>query len=534
MRAIGCFVCVCLLLLSCHNSSRQRRDLAALDKIDAGIVDDPQRAMRVLDSIRDSLSTDYVVRMKWALLRTKAQDKSYIPLGEDSMMRDVLEFFEENGSEEEKLEAYYYTAGVFRDQHNMAQALRWYKKARDFGYDNIENVDTGIVSGIGSNLAYIYMWQMNFRSALNCLKDNYKLTLPLSPKNHYRDTHELAIGYKTMFQCHPEQVAYKDSAYYLYTENLRLYQEGVIPLNLETISNSLGFYAEYNFEDEARSCLELLRRFPEADYPPTALVNMGYYYRKRGDTDSTLYYWKLALQHSPSALFRGDATYYLTRTHHELGQKDSALHYAMQYLDARDTIELQLMREQTLTANNEYNYNRGREMEERLKRQNAEQWIWLLGIVSVSLSILLIVIYTMYRKYRSVVAANDWLRSENARTKEHMAHVALVAQKKRNELNMNISNVAAVFRNFAEEEQDPDEEVWRTLITSVQNLFPNFQERITAIYPDAATKDIKTLYMLKAGLKKADIAKILGMGRSGISNRIKHIEQKLGCKWEDL
>ena len=508
--------------------------MATLDNIDAGIVDNPQRAMRVLDSIRDSLSPDYAVRMKWALLRTKAQDKSYVPLGEDSLMRDVLEFFVENGSEEEKLEAYYYTAGVFRDQHNMAQALRWYKKALDFGYDNIEKVDTGIVSGIGSNLAYIYMWQMNFRSALNCLKDNYKLTLPLSPKNHYRDTHELAIGYKTMFQCHPEQVAYKDSAYYLYTENLRLYQEGVIPLNLETISNSLGFYAEYNFEDEARSCLELLRRFPEADYPPTALVNMGYYYRKRGDTDSTLYYWKLALQHSPSALFRGDATYYLTRTHYELGQRDSALYYAMQYLDARDTIEMQLMREQTLTANNEYNYNREQEMEERLKRQNAEQWMWLLGIISASLSILLIIIYALFRKYKSVVAANDWLRLENECTKERTRHTTQVAQEKRKKLSVDISNIVAIFRNFAHEEIEPDEEVWEELLTSVQNYYPNFQERITTLYPNATTKDIKTLYLLKAGLKKTDIANILGMVRSGVSNRIKHIEQKLGCKWEEL
>lgn len=508
--------------------------MATLDNIDAGIVDNPQRAMRVLDSIRDSLSPDYAVRMKWALLRTKAQDKSYVPLGEDSLMRDVLEFFVENGSEEEKLEAYYYTAGVFRDQHNMAQALRWYKKALDFGYDNIEKVDTGIVSGIGSNLAYIYMWQMNFRSALNCLKDNYKLTLPLSPKNHYRDTHELAIGYKTMFQCHPEQVAYKDSAYYLYTENLRLYQEGVIPLNLETISNSLGFYAEYNFEDEARSCLELLRRFPEADYPPTALVNMGYYYRKRGDTDSTLYYWKLALQHSPSALFRGDATYYLTRTHYELGQRDSALYYAMQYLDARDTIEMQLMREQTLTANNEYNYNREQEMEERLKRQNAEQWMWLLGIISASLSILLIIIYALFRKYKSVVAANDWLRLENESTKERTRHTTQVAQEKRKKLSVDISNIVAIFRNFAHEELEPDEEVWEELLTSVQNYYPNFQERITTLYPNATTKDIKTLYLLKAGLKKTDIANILGMVRSGVSNRIKHIEQKLGCKWEEL
>lgn len=508
--------------------------MATLDNIDAGIVDNPQRAMRVLDSIRDSLSPDYAVRMKWALLRTKAQDKSYVPLGEDSLMRDVLEFFVENGSEEEKLEAYYYTAGVFRDQHNMAQALRWYKKALDFGYDNIEKVDTGIVSGIGSNLAYIYMWQMNFRSALNCLKDNYKLTLPLSPKNHYRDTHELAIGYKTMFQCHPEQVAYKDSAYYLYTENLRLYQEGVIPLNLETISNSLGFYAEYNFEDEARSCLQLLRRFPEADYPPTALVNMGYYYRKRGDTDSTLYYWKLALQHSPSALFRGDATYYLTRTHYELGQRDSALYYAMQYLDARDTIEMQLMREQTLTANNEYNYNREQEMEERLKRQNAEQWMWLLGIISASLSILLIIIYALFRKYKSVVAANDWLRLENERTKERTRHTTQVAQEKRKKLSVDISNIVAIFRNFAHEELEPDEEVWEELLASVQNYYPNFQERITTLYPNATTKDIKTLYLLKAGLKKTDIANILGMVRSGVSNRIKHIEQKLGCKWEEL
>lgn len=131
-KIAACGFCLLLLVLAIASCHRDVRYPALLVQADSLLYAYPDSALSVLQSYRDSVETmPKFVRMYYDLLLTQAEDKNYITHTSDSVARNFVSFYEENGPADKLARAYYITGRVYDDMQNAPTALEYYQKAVD-------------------------------------------------------------------------------------------------------------------------------------------------------------------------------------------------------------------------------------------------------------------------------------------------------------------------------------------------------------------------------------------------------------------
>lgn len=156
MRTFLLFILLIIVFLSC---SRQSRDEILLSSAEELIDERPDSALKIFDSIDDSKLSNKQ-KMRFYLQRNLAQNKNYIPFSSDSIMREVVSYYDKNGIKKEKQLANYLMGRVLSDMDNPIMALEYFNKA-------LENVDTldadcdyKTVSRIHGQMATLFHIQM--------------------------------------------------------------------------------------------------------------------------------------------------------------------------------------------------------------------------------------------------------------------------------------------------------------------------------------------------------------------------------------
>ena len=125
------FFCSASLFVCCGNRNINDR-LAELDAIKELGDSCPTEALRRLAVIGTGINEEpEYIRNKYALLNIRLCDKAFITHTTDSVIKRVCSYFEENGSNRELQEAYYYMGSVYRDMNDSPQAITFFLKAVD-------------------------------------------------------------------------------------------------------------------------------------------------------------------------------------------------------------------------------------------------------------------------------------------------------------------------------------------------------------------------------------------------------------------
>lgn len=141
-----------------------------------------QKAIRCMEECPDSaltylFSLDSVIRyepeetrMYYGLLTTKAEDKKYIPHTSDSLMQEVVHFYESYDDNEKLMEAYYYLGSVYRDMKDAPRAIAAFQQAADVGKGS-ERYD--ILGRIYEQMGTLLAYQSLYEDALKVYKISY-------------------------------------------------------------------------------------------------------------------------------------------------------------------------------------------------------------------------------------------------------------------------------------------------------------------------------------------------------------------------
>ena len=122
-------VTVCALLAGCRPSAQYPTELLLADSLTQC---DADSAIRLLQDLAPIMSqAKEPVRRYHQLLTIKAQDKAFITHTSDSLMLDVLRYYQEEGDPCLLPEAYYYAGRVTRDLGDAPQALDYFHHALD-------------------------------------------------------------------------------------------------------------------------------------------------------------------------------------------------------------------------------------------------------------------------------------------------------------------------------------------------------------------------------------------------------------------
>lgn len=126
---LWCSVFLACLMFACKNIETNPDTLLRIDSL---ITHHPDSALYMLDLLDDFMSTQSEEKQMYhCLLRTKAEEKCHKLHASDSLMMQVVKYYQKHGPSEKLIEAYFLLACVFRDLNDVYYALKYYQKVTD-------------------------------------------------------------------------------------------------------------------------------------------------------------------------------------------------------------------------------------------------------------------------------------------------------------------------------------------------------------------------------------------------------------------
>ncbi len=131
MKAFFIIALSSILVIGC---SRNPKAEALLNSAEELTGQNPDSALRILDSI-DVENLTRKQQMRYYLVHASAQNKAYIPFTSDSIMKEVVEYYDSHGTPNEQMLANYLMGRTYADMDNPMVALEYFHNA-------IERADT--------------------------------------------------------------------------------------------------------------------------------------------------------------------------------------------------------------------------------------------------------------------------------------------------------------------------------------------------------------------------------------------------------
>lgn len=138
MRLLSILILLfCSLMLSSCGGSDVGRDL---DNAEAMMNEHPDMALTLLDSIDGGSIKSKSDRARYALLKSIALDKNYVDTTTFDVLQPAIDYYEKQGTPDEKLRTYYYQGRIYYNRGEYDKALDLFLRAT-----TLENISDSIV-----------------------------------------------------------------------------------------------------------------------------------------------------------------------------------------------------------------------------------------------------------------------------------------------------------------------------------------------------------------------------------------------------
>ena len=552
-----------LFFVSCNKQENEVL-LKHLDDIKAMGDTLPQAAMQKLDSIRPLFDgeTEYM-HNKLALLEIRLRDKAYITHTSVDTIKAVCRFFEENGSTNERQEAYYYMGSVYRDLNDYPSAVTYFLKSAEIT-EKTQEVDVTLLENSYSQLAYIYKMQFDYKNALvTTLKQ-----LRVAETNGIVNERTYANAASCYF-------INKDTlkAIECYNHIINKINKTVIDrTNSDIIASAMGNYALSGYKGEASFCYELLSRLSKDELPFNHLINLAIYYEYFISVDSAAIARTDLYNSTNSIESKYNAARWLTKYYNKKEDYEKAAEYAIKFIDANEAIIDKINLEHTTNAKNFFQYRRDKE-EEALVMQKAAKFKYNSMLVVLASIILLLggAVFHFWRKKqlldvilskeenikqaKALAAEKDveiakekreieqksreleTLNSTNSRLAKQLQGAEeefklLVAQNRELTKLMLMNDIAGEGSDIIEKVKKTskgkyrlNDEEWKELLGAIDKLYPEFTYEVQSKFKRISEPMLRVCYLLKIGLTGPQIANLTDYPRQTVWVRIKRIQQ---------
>lgn len=159
MKRICTVILSALCLVGCRHSDYN----AILTQSEELMIEAPDSALSVLQTLSLSEVHPKSLRAKYALLYSQALDKNYIDVDNDSLIRVAVDYFENHGKYIDKAKAYYYLGVVHHNASDVDEAMKAFVKAGIY----VDKTDGQYLRGlIYSRIGNLYYDQCSFADAV--------------------------------------------------------------------------------------------------------------------------------------------------------------------------------------------------------------------------------------------------------------------------------------------------------------------------------------------------------------------------------
>lgn len=504
-------------------------------------------------------------RMYHRLLTLAAEDKLYVPHTSDSLIREIVRYYEGYGDSDKLMMAYYYQGSVWRDMNDAPRAIDCYHRALEAGrHTRCSDLLISIYSQLGTLLAYQGVYDESLQATLTAL----------ALCRQYRDTLSSPFFLRNIGRIWDIR-RNKDSVYHYYNAALQQARYNQDSVMIEAVLLELGAISlSFNEVDTAKMLLEKVKH--RNDRKRFFHGILGRIYSREGQRDSARAYFNRAL---PYAGLRQQVTLHeeLARLDYAEGRYAEAFSHASQSMALRDSITSLTETEEVAKINALYNYHRTEEMNRQLEQRNRRQRGWLYGIVSaVLLAACATAVWLRQKKHEAALQrqkirnleAEQYRRSEAYRAESRRQLAELEAQlckaekekdTARRELletrhallelsaakdrieqqergllvsQLHRSSVYAFFHKAAHEEVRITAENWQELRAAIDAAYDDFTGRLYSLCPNLSEMELHICWLIKIQLSPKDMAQVVGRSQSAVSmartRLYKKIHQKEG------
>ena len=392
-RTIGILTVGVLLLLTGCGGDGYTSPLRAIDSV---INEKPDSALRLLDSLSTEAATwPKSQRMRHSLLTLKAQNKAYVPFTSDSLARDLVGYYDNNGSSNDRLLAHYLLGCVYRDLGEAPHAVDCYLDAISLADTTAADCDYNTLAVAYSQLAKQYHQQLLLSEELEAQKHagRYFYLDKDTAKAIYHIV-KIADVYILMNK--------KDSAELIIKEAQRLYMKhGYRQKALQASLSLLYMYVKSS--DRLQEAKQLIDQFDaESDWfdshhelPPSRRQYYSYkgqYFDRIGNLDSAEYYFRKIYRSNMGPVDKDPMYRGLLSVFKKRHQADSIAKYAQLYGEVNDSSIAKKDQELTAQMASTYNYNRNQKIaeQEKQKSRNTRNLLVLVVVIFFGCAILIL------------------------------------------------------------------------------------------------------------------------------------------------
>ncbi|MGN0216062.1 MAG: hypothetical protein ACI4BG_05940 [Prevotella sp.] len=510
--------------------------------------------------------------MLYDLLIIRLNDKAYHIATSDIMAKQVVKYFEKNGNDLEKQEAYYYSGSVYRDLDDTPRSLEFFLKAAEIG-ESYPKRDSMLLQHTYSNLHALFYNVQDFKNSLIYALNEYDLSCKLNNAGLLQIMH-VATAYSMLDSTNKARKMF-EQAYRIVCKHNNDIDYG----NLASLIYNLSALGE---TDKARKCIHILQGQQHYKLGSKDLIAIGKYYEKIGNKDSAAIYYKKVMADQSDFAYAYDASKFLFDLYEGQGNNEEAIKYAKSYVNISDSLDLGKRQEMAATVNNQYQYHldRNKEMEAERKVAEYRNWGMALALCAIVMVSLFIIFHVKRRnsQLKTLVAMSRQLESaksdkrllqeeidkknrELAETKEQYAassaEISSVKERlddinrqlqqsraelkskeemlnskmeqnqsflrllHRSELEGRADDVLEAVKKTAGGTKKMTAEDWRRLYAAVNEIHPDFRSLLTERLGRFTEEQMQVCYLVRAGLTNPQIQNLTGLPRATVWRWVK-------------
>ncbi|MBR7065316.1 MAG: hypothetical protein IKI36_01285 [Prevotella sp.] len=425
-----------LLCFSCgKNTNANGKHTGELSHIDNLISVSPDSALYILHGMKDDASKwPESERMHYDLMTIKATDKARLPLGEDSAINKIVDYYESHPDKYLLSTAYYYAGRTNMQQNDALLALDFLNKSFELiSKDSINPLNNHILSNIG----YIYRNQGFF------MKEREIHRKALRYAQIAKDTVGIIFNIRDIGGTYESLENYDSCNWYLHAA-LKLAEMAQNDKMIKNIKTSLTDNYKYlNRYDSAKYFLQhIIKDVPPSSQSPV-FTNAAEIYAHENMNDSARYYADKVLQIG-NIYGKRDVCLSLTRLDLRRHDMEGARRNFEKFVAFSDSAERMKSEMALANAMSLYDYSEYVKEKEIAKAESQRKniWLWMISIVCAALGLSTFYLINNFKKKKNKEEIKRRMLEAIIKKKESESNnIIIEKQKKIDELNEKIRKI---------------------------------------------------------------------------------------------
>ena len=565
-RVILIYMLIFMSLSSCSNR-KYEQTITRADNLMELSQDSARSALAILDSIRPDLSKmGKSTQMRYQLVYAKGMNKGYVDFTTDSLVKEIVDYYDNHGTCQQQMLAHYLLGCVYRDLGDSPAALSCYNDAVEKADTASKDCDYKLLTRVYEQEGALFLSQSMPQNALSAYQKAEKYAWIA------KDTLSAVLSYEHLGNIY-EYMDNKNKVIEVYENASRRYRQYGYPVQaaraLGGAIQALILTKQYAKAKKYMDVFEAESGYFQKD-SCYSYINYSHYYYLKGlyclesHSNSAKYWFTKCQEFAKTNNNKSFSAYawYLYYIKHQ--QMDSVAKYSEQAFAYNDSANLDMERDLMQKMQAIYDYDRWKNVahNEEIKATRANLTLLVSILVSVSVIIIGILTFLVYRKKRKLELQEkeeqeNLIRQQIYNTKQELELLRTVNDRKIADVikekeqtinklkedlkdirdkysNSSLSDVdillkeSSIYKRIKYLELHPKETMrendWIELEETIEQLIPSFipllKNRLNVIA-------YRICLLVKLEISTSSIAILLGLSSSAISKNRKVMLEKL-------